>query len=80
MMVFALRAFIDTLGFHTGWTGGDFVEFETASGVLSLFMYSRKEFVKAIGESYIVIRMMIQHITPAPIISQIYGCIISPSF
>ena len=43
----------DTLGFHTEWNGGDFAEFETASGELSLFMYSRKEFVKAIGESYI---------------------------
>lgn len=43
----------DTLGFHTEWTGGDFAEFETASGVCSLFMYSRKEFVKAIDEKYI---------------------------
>jgi catechol 2,3-dioxygenase-like lactoylglutathione lyase family enzyme len=42
-----------TLGFHTQWTGGDFAEFETASGALSLFMYSRKAFVQAIGESYV---------------------------
>lgn len=43
----------DTLGFHTQWDGGDFAEFETASGSLSMFMYSRKQFVQAIGESYI---------------------------
>ncbi len=43
----------DTLGFHTDWDGGDFAEFETASGALSFFMYSRKQFVKAIGENYI---------------------------
>ena len=43
----------DTLGFHTQWNGGDFAEFETASGALSLFMYSRKEFAQAIGESYV---------------------------
>jgi len=48
-----VRFYRDTLGFHTKWTGGDFAEFETASGVLSLFMYNRKEFVKAVGESYI---------------------------
>lgn len=48
-----VRFYRDTLGFHTGWDGGDFAEFETASGALSLFMYSRKQFVKAIGESYI---------------------------
>ncbi|MEG1756221.1 MAG: VOC family protein, partial [Clostridia bacterium] len=45
-----VRFYRDTLGFHTGWDGGDFAEFETASGALSLFMYSRKQFVKAIGE------------------------------
>ena len=44
----------DTLGFHTQWDGGDFAEFETASGALTLFMYSRKQFVKAIGESYML--------------------------
>ena len=48
-----VRFYRDTLGFHTGWDGGDFAEFETASGALSLFMYSRKQFVKVIGESYI---------------------------
>ena len=48
-----VRFYRDILGFHTEWNGGDFAEFETASGALSLFMYSRKEFVKAIGESYV---------------------------
>ncbi len=43
----------DTLGFHTEWNGEDFAEFETASGELSLFMYSRKAFVQAINESYV---------------------------
>ena len=43
----------DILGFPTQWDGGDFAEFETASGALSLFMYSREQFVKAIGESYV---------------------------
>ncbi len=43
----------DTLGFHTEWNSGDFAEFETASGALSLFMYSREQFVKTINESYI---------------------------
>lgn len=43
----------DTLGFHTEWSGEDFAEFETASGELSLFMYSRKAFVQAINESYV---------------------------
>ena len=42
----------DILGFHTQWDGGDFAEFETASGYLSFFMYSRKAFVEAIGETY----------------------------
>ena len=48
-----VRFYRDTLGFRTQWDGGDFAEFETASGALSLFMYSRKQFVKAIGESYV---------------------------
>ena len=48
-----VRFYRDTLGFHTQWNGGDFAEFETASGALSLFMYSRKEFAQAIGESYV---------------------------
>ena len=43
----------DILGFPTQWDGGDFAEFVTASGALSLFMYSREQFVKAIGESYV---------------------------
>lgn len=47
-----VRFYRDTLGFDTQWDGGDFAEFETASGALSLFMYSRKAFVQAIGESY----------------------------
>ena len=29
-----VRFYRDTLGFHTGWDGGDFAEFETASGAL----------------------------------------------
>lgn len=48
-----VRFYRDTLGFSTQWDGGDFAEFETASGALSFFMYSREQFVKAIGESYI---------------------------
>lgn len=48
-----VRFYRDTLGFHTKWDGGDFAEFETASGELSLFMYSRKAFVQAIVESYV---------------------------
>lgn len=47
-----VRFYRDTLGLPTQWDGGDFAEFETASGVLSLFMYSRKAFAQAIGESY----------------------------
>ncbi|WP_242941248.1 VOC family protein [Lacrimispora sphenoides] len=45
-----VRFYRDTLGFDTQWNGGDFAEFETASGELSLFMYSRKAFVQAIGK------------------------------
>jgi catechol 2,3-dioxygenase-like lactoylglutathione lyase family enzyme len=47
-----IRFYRDTLGLLTEWDGGDFAEFETASGELSLFMYSRKAFVQAINESY----------------------------
>ena len=47
-----VRFYRDTLGFHAQWDGGDFAEFETASGALSLFMYSRKAFAQAIGEPY----------------------------
>ena len=43
----------DILGFQTQWESGPFADFETASGELSLFMYSREEFVKSIGEDYI---------------------------
>lgn len=42
----------DILGLPTRWDGGDFAEFETASGELSLFMYSRRAFAQAIGERY----------------------------
>ena len=48
-----VRFYRDTLGFHTQWDGGDFAEFETASGALSLFMYSREAFAQAIRESYL---------------------------
>lgn len=41
----------DTLGFRTEWNGGDIVEFETGSGALSLFMYSRRAFAEAIRET-----------------------------
>ena len=47
-----VRFYRDTLGLHTQWDGGNFAEFETASGALSLWLYSREEFAKAIGESY----------------------------
>lgn len=48
-----VKFYRDTLGFHTEWNGGDFAEFETASGNLSLFMYSREAFVQAIKERYV---------------------------
>ena len=48
-----VRFYRDTLGFHTQWNGGNFAEFETASGVLSFFMYSRKDFAQAIGAPYV---------------------------
>lgn len=48
-----VRFYRDTLGLQTQWDGGDFAEFETAGGELSFWLYSRKEFVKAIGENYI---------------------------
>lgn len=48
-----VRFYRDTLGFHTQWDGGDFAEFETGSGALSFFMYSRKQFAQAIGERYV---------------------------
>lgn len=48
-----VRFYRDTLGLQTQWDGGDFAEFETAGGALSFWLYSRKEFVRAIGEDYI---------------------------
>lgn len=43
----------DKIGLQTHWNEGDnFAEFETASGELSFFMYSRKAFTEAIGENY----------------------------
>ena len=42
-----------SLGFETDWSNGDmFAEFQTKSGPLSLFMYDRKAFASAVGESY----------------------------
>ena len=46
------RFYRDVLGFETDWDGGDFAEFHTASGYLSLFMYSRKQFAEAFGWEY----------------------------
>ena len=43
----------DILGLQTDWNGGNFAEFKTASGALSFWLYSRKEFVKAFGEDYV---------------------------
>lgn len=48
-----VKFYRDILGFHTQWNGGDFAEFETTSGELSLFMYSREAFAQAIGEDYV---------------------------
>ncbi len=47
------RFYRDVLGLATDWDGGNFAEFETASGKTSLFMYSRREFVKTINREYI---------------------------
>ena len=47
-----VRFYRDILGFHARWDGRDFAEFETASGELSLFMYSRRAFAQALGERY----------------------------
>ena len=47
-----VRFYRDILGFYTDWDGGNFAEFETASGRTTLFMYRREEFVKAIGQAY----------------------------
>lgn len=51
-MVKLVAFYRDTLGFETHWEGGDFAEFETASGALSFFMYSRKAFARALGQPY----------------------------
>ena len=48
-----VRFYKDTLGLQTDWNGGNFAEFKTASGALSFWLYSRKEFVKAFGEAYV---------------------------
>lgn len=40
------------LEFDTDWDGGLWAEFKTKSGPLSLAMYDRKNFAKAVGESY----------------------------
>lgn len=48
-----VRFYRDTLGLQTEWDGGDFAEFKTASGALSFWLYSRKQFVKAFGEDYV---------------------------
>ena len=48
-----VRFYRDILGFNTDWDSGNFAEFETASGRTTLFMYSREEFVKAIGQAYV---------------------------
>ena len=45
--------YTDILGFQAKWNGEHFAELETASGELSLWLYSREQFVKAIGENYI---------------------------
>ena len=46
------RFYRDVLGLHTDWAGGNFAEFETAGGPTTLFMYSRREFAKAIDQAY----------------------------
>jgi catechol 2,3-dioxygenase-like lactoylglutathione lyase family enzyme len=53
-MDYMVKFYRDILGFQTEWKDGEsFAEFETASGKLSFFMYSRKAFVSAIGENFI---------------------------
>ena len=47
-----VRFYRDIMEFETEWDGGLFAEFKTKSGPLSLFMYDRKNFASAIGESY----------------------------
>lgn len=48
-----VRFYRDALELQTEWDGGDFAEFKTASGSLTFWLYSRKEFVKAFNEDYI---------------------------
>ena len=43
----------DVLGLPTRWDGGGFAEFETASGDLALFMYSRRAFAQELGEDFV---------------------------
>ena len=52
-MACMVRFYRDTLGLQTDWYGGNFAEFKTASGPVSFWLYSRKEFVKAFGEAYV---------------------------
>ncbi len=42
----------DILGLDAEWDGGNFAELRTANGELALFMYSRQEFCRAIGQEY----------------------------
>lgn len=51
-----VRFYRDTLGFQTQWSGGSFTDFRAASGKLSLLMYSGKEFAKAVGEGYVLLK------------------------
>ena len=51
--IIVVRFYRDTLGFPTQWDGGDFAEFETASGAFPCFCTAGNAFAQAIGESYI---------------------------
>ena len=42
----------DIMEFDTDWDGGLWAEFKTKSGPLSLAMYDRRNFAKAVGETY----------------------------
>ncbi len=42
----------DVMEFETDWDGGSFAEFQTKSGPLSFFLYDRKLFASAVGETY----------------------------
>ena len=52
-MACIVRFYRDTLELQTDWDGGNFAEFKTASGPVSFWLYSRKEFVKAFDEAYV---------------------------